>query len=273
MFYQYLLRFRGPVAFAAKVVTLLLTNAILVLLATQAFAAEQNAMMVFLVLVLVLANYIYFSARFQQFKFLFPGMVMLIAFVVTPILYTLTMSTYEYRTGNYISKEQAIERLKLAGVEQTEAGISYDMVLGRTDSGELAALLTDFEQGKYFLATTTELIELTPDQVTLTDFEVANSAPGFKKIAASRLSNIDSELAETRFYFDGDAFIVAEGFDVGVLAQQVLIYDQAADQFRNQYTGEIYVDNGNGNYALDSDSEAILEPGCVIRFSLNIMRN
>jgi arabinogalactan oligomer/maltooligosaccharide transport system permease protein len=261
MFYQYLLRFRGPVAFAAKVVTLLLTNAILVLLATQAFAAEQNAMMVFLVLVLVLANYIYFSARFQQFKFLFPGMVMLIAFVVTPILYTLTMSTYEYRTGNYISKEQAIERLKLAGVEQTEAGISYDMVLGRTDSGELAALLTDFEQGKYFLATTTELIELTPDQVTLTDFEVANSAPGFKKIAASRLSNIDSELAETRFYFDGDAFIVAEGFDVGVLAQQVLIYDQAADQFRNQYTGEIYVDNGNGNYALDSDSEAILEPG------------
>ncbi|MTA41305.1 MAG: hypothetical protein F2563_05775, partial [Actinobacteria bacterium] len=173
MFYQYLLRFRGPVAFTAKVVTLLLTNAILVLLATQAFAAGQNFMMVFLVMVLVLANYVYFSNRFQQFKFLFPGMVMLIAFVVTPILYTLTMSTYEYRTGNYISKEQAIERLKLSGVEQTEAGISYDMVLGRTDSGQLAALLTDFEQGKYFLTTTTELIELTPDQVTVNDFEVA----------------------------------------------------------------------------------------------------
>jgi arabinogalactan oligomer/maltooligosaccharide transport system permease protein len=261
MFYQYLLRFRGPVAFAAKVVTLLLSNAILVLLATQAFAAEQNAIMVFLVLVIVLANYIYFSEKFQQFKFLFPGIVMLMAFVVAPILYTLTMSTYEYRTGNYISKEQAIERIKLGGVEQTEAGISYDLVLGRTDSGELAALLTDFEQGRYLLSTKTQLVELTPDQVTLNDLDVAAGAPGFKKIADSRLGQIDAELTETRFYFDGDAFIVAEGFDVAILAQQVLTFDESADQFVNQYTGERYVDNGSGNYALVDNPDEMLEPG------------
>ncbi|MGA1329807.1 MAG: ABC transporter permease subunit, partial [Candidatus Nanopelagicales bacterium] len=261
MFYQYLLRFRGPVAFAAKVILLLITNAVLVLLTTQALAVDQIAISVFLIIVIVLANYVYFAARFAQFKFLFPGMVMLIAFVVVPILYTLTMSTYEYRTGNYISKEQAIERLQIEGVEQTEAGISFDIKLGRDDSGELAMLITDYETGKFFLSTTGELTELSPDQVTLNDFEVAVTAPNFQRISSARLNTIDAELTETRFYFDGDAFIVAEGFDVGVVAQQVLSYDEANDQFINQYTGDTFIDNGNGNYALSGNPDEILEPG------------
>ncbi len=261
MFYQYLLRIRGPVAFTAKVVTLLLTNSVLVLLATQALAAEQLAITIFLILVLVLANYVYFSNRFQQLKFLLPGMVMLVAFVVVPILYTLTMSTYEYRTGNYISKEQAIERITLSAVEQTEAGLAFDIKLGRTDSGELAMLATDYETGKFFLATKETFTELSPDQVTLNDFEVAVAAPNFQRISSARLNQIDAELSETRFYYDGDAFLVAEGFDVGVVAQQSLSYDEAKDQFTNQYTGEVFVDNGAGNYAMQSNPDEILEPG------------
>ena len=69
MIYQYLLRFTGPVAFVAKVITLLIVNSVLILLTNHAFAADQLAISVFLLVVLILVNYIYFSPKYQQFKF------------------------------------------------------------------------------------------------------------------------------------------------------------------------------------------------------------
>ena len=261
MIYQYLLRFTGPVAFVAKVITLLIVNSVLILLTNHAFAADQLAISVFLIVVLILVNYIYFSPKYQQFKFLLPGLVLLAAFVIMPILYTLAMSTYEYRTGNYISQNDAIDRIQVSGVMPIEEGIAFDLVLGRDDQDRLTALLSDSFNDKYFISNKESLTQLNKSDLEFNELGVAVAAPGFTRIPPNKLSEFDAEVIETRFFYDGDAFVVTEGFEVAVVAQQVLQYEKDTDRFVNQYTGEAYLNNGKGNFALENNPETILEPG------------
>jgi arabinogalactan oligomer/maltooligosaccharide transport system permease protein len=48
---------------------------------------------------------------------------------------------------------------------------------------------------------------------------------------------------------------------VGVVFRQTLEFLPEVDQFRSLINSDIYIDNGNGNYANQNDSSNILEPG------------
>ena len=79
---------------------------------------------------MVLIAVTYLSSISIPLKFFAPGVLFLVAFVVIPIVYTVAMSTFKYQTGNYISKEQAIDRIKLLGTAPDENGTTFDVVLG-----------------------------------------------------------------------------------------------------------------------------------------------
>ena len=109
--------FRGKTALIFKVVVLAILTAVLLLLAQSALAQREYAISLFLVFSIVLVNFTYFSKRTVPLKFFVPGLLLLVAFVLTPVLYTVVMSTYNYKTGNYISKQDAIERIKVLALE------------------------------------------------------------------------------------------------------------------------------------------------------------
>ena len=48
---------------------------------------------------------------------------------------------------------------------------------------------------------------------------------------------------------------------MGIVSRQVLSYDADKDQFNNIVSGEVYVDNGRGNYAIADNPDLYLEPG------------
>ena len=105
--------FRGKFALVLKIIILALVTAILSLLAQSAFASGQIAIGSFLVISIVALNFAYFTKVSIPLKFFIPGILLFIAFVIGPIVFTVIMSLFNYKTGNYLVKDAAIEQVSL----------------------------------------------------------------------------------------------------------------------------------------------------------------
>ncbi len=250
-----------PLAVIAKVIFVAIALSILGMLAISAFASGEYAIAGFLALSMLAIAIVYLTNVSVPLKFFVPGILFLIGFVIIPIVYTVAMSGFQYRTGNYISKPEALDRVRALGVVQDESMTTYDVTVGRTDSGDLALLATDYMEGSYFISDEDSKTEISPDSVTLNEFEVAIAAPGFTALPSDELAQLDSELTGLRFFAEDNYYLVLEGFEVASLYTQVLEYNAATDELVNVQTGAIYKDNGRGNYANVDDPEEILIPG------------
>lgn len=249
---------RGKVAFVIKVIVLALVTAVLAMLAQSAFAQRQYAISLFLAIAIILLNLTYFSKKSVPLKFFVPGLLLLTAFVVTPILYTLVMSTYTYKTGNYVSKDQAISRIEALALEPDENGTAFDIVVGDFRK-KPAILVSDVNQKVYFISTKTERIPLNASDLTIDENGVAQGAPDFSAITAGDISG--SKAAQIRYKYQDAYFIAVESLNVGVVYRQSLEFLPEQDRFKSLITGAIYADNGNGNYVNTTDPTDKLEPG------------
>jgi arabinogalactan oligomer / maltooligosaccharide transport system permease protein len=130
----------SSIAVLIKVVVLALTLSILGFLAISALATGEIFIAAFIFLSMVLMGFTYLTNKAVPMKFFLPGMLLLIAFVVAPIVYTVTMSGFNFQTGNYTSKSNAIEIIQSQGVVPDESGSAFDVRIGRDGSGNLQFL-------------------------------------------------------------------------------------------------------------------------------------
>jgi len=249
---------RGKVALFIKIALVALSTAVLLTLSQSAFANGEYVIAGFLFIVILLVNYTYFSKRTVPLKFFLPGIILLTAFVLTPILYTLVMSTYNYKTGNYISKEEALGRIQALALEPDENATAFDIVVGEYQSSP-AILVSDINNNAYFISTPKEKIALDSAKVEIDENQVAQGAEGFTALESGDISASDA--AKKRYYFDGTYFIVVENLNVGAVFRQSLEYLSEQDVFRSLITGDIYRDNNNGNYVNENNKDDFLEPG------------
>ena len=251
---------RGKVALLLKVVVVSLISAIVLMLAQSAFAQREYVIAGFLAITVFVLALTYLSKISVPLKFFIPGILLLTAFVIGPILYTVAMSGFNYKTGNIISKEEAIVQIKVRGIEASPDGIAFDVKLGKSGAAS-AILVSDIANLKYFISTENTRIDVNPNDVKLNEIGVAISAPNFVALTDTELSGADKSFSDIHFKFDSEYFIALEGLETGVVSRQILKYDVASDSFVNLVDGSKYQDNGRGNYALVNDKAAILEPG------------
>lgn len=251
---------RGKLALIAKIVLLALISAIFLMLAQSAFAQKEYVIGIFLFAVILMTLFTYLTKKSIPLKFFLPGILLLLAFVVSPILYTVTMSGFNYKTGNIVSKDEAVLQIRNRAFEPDPAGTSFDIKIGTFES-KPAILVSDIENKSYFLSTIDKRIPLSNSAVTLNEYLVAQSAPGFSPLPTDQLAAADSQYSGKRFIFKDEYFLSLEGLDVAIVARQTLTYIEKQDVFKNIITGTIYRDNGRGNYQVAGDSAAILEPG------------
>ena len=252
--------FRGKLAFVAKVILVALISAIVLMLAQSAFAQKEYAIAIFLLIVILLILFTYLTRKTIPLKFFLPGILLVVAFVVSPILYTVTMSGFNYKTGNIVSKDEAILQIKNRAFEPDSAGTSFDIKIG-TFENKPAILVSDITNKIYFISTLDKRIPLSNSQLTFDEYLVAQSAPEFTPLLTDQLAAADSQYSGKRFIFEGVYFLSLEGLNVAIVARQTLSYSEKEDYFKNLITGDIYRDNGRGNYQVDLGSKAILEPG------------
>jgi arabinogalactan oligomer / maltooligosaccharide transport system permease protein len=214
---------RGKVALFLKVVVVTLFASVLLMLAQSAFAQKEYVIAAFLAISVLLLALTYLSKISVPLKFFIPGILLLTAFVIGPILYTVTMSGFNYKTGNIISKEEAIVQIKVRGIEPAPSGLSFDIKLGTYD-GKPAILASDINTPEYFVSTQDDRIPLVASSLTLNEYGVAVEAPNFTPLNESEFATADKKYTGTRFAFDDQYFIALEGFEAGVVSQQILEY-------------------------------------------------
>jgi arabinogalactan oligomer/maltooligosaccharide transport system permease protein len=252
--------FRGKISFAFKLVALLLIASVLITLTQSAVAQGEYVIAAFLGITVFLLALTYLTKVSIPLKFFLPGILLLVAFVLSPIIFTVTMSGYNYKTGNIISKEEAILQIQNRGFEPDANGTSFDIKIGRYQAQE-ALLVSDSVNNAFFISTVRDRIPLNPADLTINEYGVAESAPDFAVLSDSEMATADKLYSGKRFTYQDEYFIALEGFEVGIVSRQVLSFDAEKDQFNNIITGEVYTDNGKGNYAIAENPDQYLEPG------------
>ena len=252
--------FRGKISFAFKLVALLLIASVLITLTQSAVAQGEYVIAAFLGISVFLLALTYLTKVSIPLKFFLPGILLLVAFVLSPIIFTVTMSGYNYKTGNIISKDEAILQIQNRAFEPDANGTSFDIKIGRYQAEE-ALLVSDAVNNAFFISTVRDRIPLNPADLTINEYGVAESAPDFTVLSDSEMATADEIYSGKRFTYQDEYFIALEGFEVGIVSRQVLSYDAEKDQFNNIVTGEVYTDNGKGNYAIEQNPDMYLEPG------------
>lgn len=252
--------FKGKFALITKLIFLAGISAILMLLVQSSFARKEYAISAFLFLSLFAICYTYLTTKSVPLKFFLPGVLLLFAFVIAPIIYTVVMSNFNYKTGNYISKAEAIDRVKALGVEPDANGTTFDIVVGKNGAGDYAILASDVTNHVYFLSTKAKRIDLPVSELVLNQDGVATSAPDFTKTPPAQLAG-NEDYSKINYVYSGNYFVSVQGVDVGAVFRQTLQYYPQNDTFKNLINGNIYRDNGRGNYSNVASRSDILEPG------------
>lgn len=129
-------------AFWVRSVLVAIIDAFVVIGALRLAANGSWAVLAMLLLAALLINVAYLNPRAQASRWLTPGLVFMMVFVVYPVLYTTYISFTNFQTGNLLTRDQAIERLEEVEIRNDTASIPLDMSVYRNSAGELALLVS-----------------------------------------------------------------------------------------------------------------------------------
>jgi arabinogalactan oligomer/maltooligosaccharide transport system permease protein len=253
--------FTGLRAQIFKIAFMALIDAVMVWMFLASIQKDDaSTLSMVIAVIFITVNFVYFAKFTLPFKFLLPGLILLVTFVVVPVVYTVQMSGYQYKTGNEISKSDAIVQIKANGLTSDPEAPTYSMTLGKID-GELVGLLTSQIDGSVLLATPTKITPLSAGSYSLDEFGVANKTAGFEPITFDYAAAHESDIVALKFPLGGGKYIAPQGIDFAVEEMQSLAYDEKSDTFKNILDGTVYKDNHRGNYADASNPDHTLTPG------------
>jgi len=235
--------FSGPVGLAIKIFLLAIMNALAVWAAIVLADEEKWPAVAVLAVSTVLIDVAYLSRRALPLKFLIPGTVLMIAFQVIPIFYTVNVAFTNYATGHILSKDQAIVGIKGNSLAPPPDGKSYLMAPARDAEGALVLLLVDEDTGNTFVGTTEELSPIERSSVEVDDLGIL-SAEGYTLVKGSELVTLDRELTAYTVPTSGDAAIRPEGLDTAVELAPTLRYQPVRDQFTRIADGVVFTEPG-----------------------------
>ncbi len=225
-----------------------------------AFLAGENLIGGVLALILIASFVVYSSKGMVPLKFLLPGIILLTIFVVTPILYTVFMSGFIYKTGNEITRDDALTQIYETGYVPDENFTAYYMTLGRYQ-GEISALLTEQMTSATYLGTKGTATELDQASVELDEYGVAIGLEGFDPISFEEAATLEAQIIDLRFDMGDGKFIRPESLDAASLAIQAFSIDQATGELYDSVNDKTYVDNGQGNFVNKANPDEKLFPG------------
>jgi arabinogalactan oligomer/maltooligosaccharide transport system permease protein len=182
-------------------------------------------------------------------KFLIPGTVFLIGFQVIPVLYTINVAFSNYSTGHILTKNQAIESIKINSLDQLPNSRQFDMAVARNSSGNLVLLLHDQgRDGKVYVGTEKGLTPLAKSDYTLNDLGQPQSAKGYRLLKGAELFSLDQQLRNFKVTTTGVSAIQPQGTSNAVELSPTLRYEPKTDTFVRLSDGAVFRDNGRGSF-------------------------
>ncbi|GAA1884821.1 ABC transporter permease subunit [Lapillicoccus jejuensis] len=187
---------------------------------------------------------VYSTRRAVPMKYLLPGLVLLLALQVWPIVYTVATAFTNYGDGHAVSKEEATRSIIANSVQEVPGTPRYRMSVAvpagsSPDTGDLALLLTD-PQGKSYVGTSKGLKDLPSDGVSKTVTGKITAAKGWT-ILTARQVNARKDLANLAVPTSDGGGIKPVGLSEAFVGKTTIVYDAAKDTLTNTTTGKVYV--------------------------------
>ncbi|MBX9245573.1 ABC transporter permease subunit [Actinotalea ferrariae] len=183
---------RGPGwGFVAKLLVMMLINAFGVTAILSAYQVGAWVVLGALVVLLVAADWVYFSRRALAMKYLFPGLVFLGAFQVFTLVYTGYVAFTNYGTGHLGSMQQAVDAALIQGERRTDDSPTFPLAVVR--DGDVLGFAVSAD-GEVRVGTPEE--PLGPvDGAEVDDEGVPTAVPGWEVVPRAELFT-DAELQE-----------------------------------------------------------------------------
>ena len=251
--------FSGTVGLAIKLVLLGAVNALAIWALGVLFTDGKwiAALLIGAAMVLIDVVYLLPDRRLVPLKYLVPGTVFLVAFVVIPILSNVNIAFTNWSTLHNLSKDEAIVAIEERSLVAPADAATYTSTPAKKD-GELVLLLRNDTTGDLYVGSRAGLEPLPPGSAQVANGAVA-AAEGYEVVKGNELFSIDAELNALTIPAAEGRFIKPEGLSIANEVQPTLVYDPANDTFKDVETGTVYSDNGEGSYESAAGQE--LQPG------------
>jgi arabinogalactan oligomer/maltooligosaccharide transport system permease protein len=248
-------------AFWIRSVAVAVFDALAIWVIAQLGANGSWAVMTLFIAALLLVNWAYLNPRAQASRWLTPGLVLMVIFVLYPVLYTAYISFTNYQTGNLLDREQAIERLEQIDIIGDEAGETLRMSVYRSGAGDLALLVAGDDTAPFLgplrsgaddtevvaLADVPPDVDLDDPPATLGDYELLSRLQATGE--ASRLEDGEVNLPD-----GGVARVQTLSQAVVINTGKRFTYDAAADVLIDNQTDR-RCDAGEGTFFCDGVPE------------------
>lgn len=246
--------------FIAKLVLMMLIDALGIYGIVTAGLVQSWMMVVILVFLLVVVNVIYFSKKMIPAKYLVPGMIFLLIYQVFVMGYTGYVSLTNYGQGHNSTKEDAIEAILMQNRARVEG--TPDVVAAVLDRGdELALAVVDPESGKVLVGDSKT--PLTAVEGATATAAAITEIPGEKILGLKEILGKQDALQELSAPLTSDpkdGFYATKDGTKAFLARSLLTYDPAADTMTNQETGVVYKASEDEGFFVSADGDK-LKPG------------
>ena len=240
-----------------KVVLLALANALVIWALPTMLDKPDYPFAVASIIAIVVIDIVYLSPRrFLPAKYLVPGTIFLLIFVVYPVLYTIYISTTNYGTGNNISKDQAIEQIETKSITSAEDAVRYELQILAEGSptGEIAFLLTD-PDGNFFLGTPEGLTPVAAGDIV--DDGRRLTIDGYVALNLGQAQDRAADITALRVPADGGE-IDNDGFTTAFVKLQRHVYDSATNTVTDTVDGTVYSEDAG--YFVSEEGRQLL-PG------------
>jgi arabinogalactan oligomer/maltooligosaccharide transport system permease protein len=249
--------FSGTGGLIVKIVLLSLLNAMVGWAIIVLFAQDRLVWALGTLVVLAIFDFVYLRPnKLLPAKFILPGSVLLIAYLIVPIFFTINTAFQKYSTGHVLSKAEAITTNLEQNVVQGEK--FFLMTPSRDESGALVLVLVDDTTGQTYLGRASGLEEIDPASIEVDEFGDVIPPAGLTALVGDELFGADAELAAFEVPLTGGGVIKTEGISGAYDSAPGLEYDPARDVLIATDTGVEYADNGRGSFVSAEGDELVV---------------
>ncbi|WP_265522443.1 ABC transporter permease subunit [Oerskovia flava] len=242
---------KGPGwGFVAKLLLMMLVNAVGVAAILSAYNVGSWVILGVLVVLLGVADWIYFAKRTIALKYLFPGLLFLATFQMFTLAYTGYVAFTNYGTGHLGSMQQAVDAALIQDEQRAQDSPTYPLSVVR--DGDLLGFAVN-DEGVVRVGTAEEPLAPVSGAV-VDDSGAATEVPGWEIVPRAQLfsdQSLQQEVVSLRVPVSDDAtdgsIRTREG-TTGAIYTSTLEWDPDAQTITDTETGTVYAPNDRGNF-------------------------
>lgn len=244
----------GP-GFIVKLILMALINAFGFFVLMQSFAKDSWGIFWAMLILVLVADWIYFSGRTIPLKYILPGLAFLLIFQVYTIAYTVYVSFTNFGDGHNATKSVAIDALLLQNEQRVPDSPSYPLKVIEK-GGKLGFAI--YDDGEVLIGTAEEPLHV--ESAAVASDRTITEVPGWTIFSMNDIVAHQSEVVALRVPLTEEAdegSIRTTDGSTGFVMRSILDWDEEAQTMTNIDTGVVFYADGERGQFVSEDGQTL----------------